>query len=197
MIQKIEILIEFVQCCEPRNNAKSCQFGFSLLLLCSETNINQIFLLVSYNTCWPHNWISSYVITSSVVEAAEHNERTLSSIRARITMKSAKKLIISIWMKKYCDEIRVVDVIPRVCMSLYGGFAELRDQAGVFVVACYHATVLGLTLFAPTSNDRPSMRSNLFWILCLLIRVLSIKARSILKRNLKFAYIWLYDVFCG
>lgn len=99
MIQKIEILIEFVQCCEPRNNAKSWQFGFSLLLLCSDTNINQIFLLVSYNTCWPHNWISSYVITSSVVEAAEYNERTLSSIRARITMKSAKKLIISIWMK--------------------------------------------------------------------------------------------------
>lgn len=51
--------------------------------------------------------------------------------------------------KKYCDETRVVDVIPRVCMSLYGGFADLRGQAGCFLVACYHATVLGLTLFVP------------------------------------------------
>jgi hypothetical protein len=40
---------------------------------------------------------------------------------------------------------------PRqVAVQLYGGFADLRGQAGVVVVACYHATELGLTLFGPS-----------------------------------------------
>lgn len=40
--------------------------------------------------------------------------------------------------------------LRQVAVQLYGGFADLRGQAGVVVVACYHATELGLTLFEPS-----------------------------------------------
>lgn len=76
---------------------KQCQIPpVRLLLLCSVRRVSNGFsclFLTTHGDHWPHIWISSYVVASSVAETAEHRKRTLSSIRAGITMQYAKKLV--------------------------------------------------------------------------------------------------------
>lgn len=75
---------------------KQCQIPpVRLLLLCSVRRVSNGFsclFLTTHGNHWPHIWISSYIVATSVAEAVEHKKRTLSSIRARITMQQAKSL---------------------------------------------------------------------------------------------------------